>query len=323
MVVRPPATEPRPARMGRRPALTARRRTAVEGRRALTGHRRTGAAGRRAVTVHLRAATVHRPAHTARLRTAVEGRPAATAPPPSEAAAGLAVVTGSPPAMAHPRAAAAEAVARYPRATVHPPGEVVVARPPPTVHPTEEAMDTRDHLPLTVHLAPVVAVSEAPVDILEAEVVTLEVEMATLEAAEAAIQGGMAAIQGGMAATPEAEVVVKATLATVVTNINREQPSPSAAILDRHVVSPRFIETRKDLPPPLRHPPPTNSSERSGEPLCPRFDGQTAVDETTKGGRIEDGSRGDRRPWIEPPPSQPQQASRKSGKVKKTVSKTV
>lgn len=156
----------------------------------------------------------------------------------------------------------------------------------------------------------------------EAEVVTLEVEMATLEAAEAAIQGGMAAIQGGMAATPEAEVVVKATLATVVTNINREQPSPSAAILDRHVVSPRFIETRKDLPPPLRHPPPTNSSERSGEPLCPRFDGQTAVDETTKGGRIEDGSRGDRRPWIEPPPS-PQQASRKSGKVKKTVSKTV
>lgn len=156
----------------------------------------------------------------------------------------------------------------------------------------------------------------------EAEVVTLEVEMATLEAAEAAIQGGMAAIQGGMAATPEAEVVVKATLATVVTNINREQPSPSAAILDRHVVSPRFIETRKDLPPPLRHPPPTNSSERSGEPLCPRFDGQTAVDETTKGGRIEDGSRGDRRPWIEPPPSS-QQASRKSGKVKKTVSKTV
>lgn len=156
----------------------------------------------------------------------------------------------------------------------------------------------------------------------EAEVVTLEVEMATLEAAEAAIQGGMAAIQGGMAATPEAEVVVKATLATVVTNINREQPSPSAAILDRHVVSPRFIETRKDLPPPLRHPPPTNSSERSGEPLCPRFDEQTAVDETTKGGRIEDGSRGDRRPWIEPPPSS-QQASRKSGKVKKTVSKTV
>lgn len=156
----------------------------------------------------------------------------------------------------------------------------------------------------------------------EAEVVTLEVEMATLEAAEAAIQGGMAAIQGGMAATPEAEVVVKATLATVVTNINREQPSPSAAILDRHVVSPRFIETRKDLPPPLRHPPPTNSSERSGEPLCPRIDGQTAVDETTKGGRIEDGSRGDRRPWIEPPPSS-QQASRKSGKVKKTVSKTV
>lgn len=156
----------------------------------------------------------------------------------------------------------------------------------------------------------------------EAEVVTLEVEMAILEAAEAAIQGGMAAIQGGMAATPEAEVVVKATLATVVTNINREQPSPSAAILDRHVVSPRFIETRKDLPPPLRHPPPTNSSERSGEPLCPRFDEQTAVDETTKGGRIEDGSRGDRRPWIEPPPSS-QQASRKSGKVKKTVSKTV
>lgn len=192
-------------------------------------------------------------------------------------------------------------------------------------------MDTRDHLPLTVHLAPVVAVSEAPVDILEAEVVTLEeaevvtleVEMATLEAAEAAIQGGMAATPEAEVATPEAEVVVKATLATVVTNINREQPSPSAAILDRHVVSPRFIETRKNLPPPLRHPPSTNSSERSGEPLCPRIDGQTAVDETTKGGRIEDGSRGDRRPWIEPPPSQPQQASRKSGKVKKTVSKTV
>lgn len=161
VVVHPLATEHRPAHMERRRALTARRRTAVEGRRAPTGHRPTGAAGRRAVTVHRRAATVHRRALTAHRRTAVEGRPATMAPLPSEAAVAvaLAAVTGFPPAMAHPRAVVA---ARYPRATVHPPGEAVVARPPPTVHPTEEAVavDTRDHLPLTVHLAPVVAVSE-------------------------------------------------------------------------------------------------------------------------------------------------------------------
>lgn len=156
MAVHPLATEHRPARMERRRAPTARRRTAAEGRRARTGHRPTGAAGRRAVTVHRRAVTVHRPAPTARRRTAVEGRPATTAPLPSGAAVAVASVTGSPPAMAHPRAVAA----RYPRATVHPPGEAAAARPPPTVHPTEEAVDTRDHLPLTVHLAPVVAVSE-------------------------------------------------------------------------------------------------------------------------------------------------------------------
>lgn len=89
----------------------------------------------------------------------------------------------------------------------------------------------------------------------EAEVVTLEVaEAATLGAAEAATLEEMVATLEGMVATPEAvaatpEVeVVKATLATVVTNINREESSrPPATTLDR--VSPP-IETRK-----IRHPP--------------------------------------------------------------------
>lgn len=88
----------------------------------------------------------------------------------------------------------------------------------------------------------------------EAEVVTLEVaEAATLGAAEAATLEGMVATPEAVAATPEVEVV-KATLATVVTNINREESSrPPATTLDR--VSPP-IETRK-----IRHPPPPTTHD--------------------------------------------------------------
>lgn len=137
----------------------------------------------------------------------------------------------------------------------------------------------------------------------EAEVVTLAVaEVVTLEVAEA----GMAATLEVGTATPEAAVatqeaeVVRATLATVVTNINREESSPRAAVFDR--VSPA-IETRKS-----RHPPPSNSSR-----ICFRIN-----DDRTKRGRIEGGFRADQRP-SNPPPSRPpavQQAPRKSAKVK-------
>lgn len=130
----------------------------------------------------------------------------------------------------------------------------------------------------------------------EAEVVTLAVaEVVTLEVAEA----GMAATLEVGTATQEAEVV-RATLATVVTNINREESSPRAAVFDR--VSPA-IETRKS-----RHPPPSNSSR-----ICFRIN-----DDRTKRGRIEGGFRADQRP-SNPPPSRPpaaQQAPRKSAKVK-------
>ncbi|XP_026669911.1 uncharacterized protein LOC108625604 isoform X1 [Ceratina calcarata] len=266
-----------------RPALMAHPPTEVADHRATMEHRPAPMEHRQALTVH-RAAAV----------AVVEDLPALTVPHPVVTDS----VVESPRAMGLHRAAVVVAV-DCPRLTEHQ-VSAVVAHPPVTEHLLVAATDTRDHLRLTVHLAPVVAASE--VDILEVEVDTLEAVMAdTLEAAVVdipevvvtpvaavatpevvaipvavvAIPAAAVAIPEAVVATPveateatleeaevatleeavaatleEAEVVTlevvaaatpvaevaKATLATEVTNINRNKSSPRATTFD-HVSS--------------------------------------------------------------------------------------
>ncbi|XP_033195988.1 uncharacterized protein LOC117159899 isoform X1 [Bombus vancouverensis nearcticus] len=109
---------------------------------------------------------------------------------------------------------------RYPLVTQHLFLEVVEC-PPAMARLLEAAVaaDTQDHLPLTVHLAPVVAVSEVPVDILEAVVVTLEAEVATLEVETVDIPVVVATPAAVETVDTLAEVETEATPAEVETEV--------------------------------------------------------------------------------------------------------
>ena len=116
----------------------------VEGHQAATEHLRTVVADHLPATVHHRAAVEDHPALTALLEAAVASAVASAAGP-----------VESRQAMAHHHADH-----RYQQATRHPFLEVVVSPAVTARQPEAAVVDTRDHHRLTVHLAPVVAVSE-------------------------------------------------------------------------------------------------------------------------------------------------------------------
>lgn len=203
----------RPAAMGLHP---------VEDHPAAMEHPPTEAADPRVVTVH-------RPAV---VDSAVEDLPAVMALLPTEVVV-AAAIPADPLRRATAHRRVETGVEGHPLLTEHR-APAVGARPVAMVRQPVAVADSEDHLRVTVHLAPVVAVSEALADIPEAEVVTLEETEVVVTPEETVV----ATLEAAVAATPvETEVAtleetVVATLEEVVTVATLEEAEVEVATLE-------------------------------------------------------------------------------------------